>query len=155
MSADSLDELGPIEYLVVEFPAGESSFTGEIVDELMALVDKGLIRVIDLLVVTKDDDGEIEVMEIEDFSELGPLEVLEAQLAEFLAEEDVANLAVAMDPGSAAGILIWENLWAAPFGSAVRRSGGQLIASGRIPTQSIIAAIEADDAAFATSTTGD
>ena len=69
-----------------------------------------------------------------------------AQLAELLAEEDVVHLASAMEPGSTAGVLIWENLWAAPFASAVRRSGGQLIANGRIPIQAIIASIEADEA---------
>jgi hypothetical protein len=74
------------------------------------------------------------------------LQRLEAELAEMLAEEDVEHLAAAMDPGSTAGVLIYENLWAAPFASAARRAGGQLIANGRIPTQAILAAIEADEA---------
>ncbi len=154
MSDASPDELGPVDYVVVEFPAGQSNFDGEMITELVALVDAGIIRVIDVLVVTKDDDGAIDVMELEDFGDLGELEVLEAQLAEFLAEEDVVHLAAAMDPGSVAGVLIWENLWAAPFGRAARRSGGQLIAFGRIPTQAIIAAIEADEALEANATTG-
>ena len=85
-------------------------------------------------------------MELSEIEELGPLRAIEAQLAELLAEEDVANLAAAMDPGSTAGVVIWENLWAAPFGSAARRSGGQLLATGRIPIQAIIASIEADEA---------
>jgi hypothetical protein len=85
-------------------------------------------------------------MELEDIADLGPLRELEAELAELLAEEDVEHLAAAMDPGSTAGVLIWENLWAAPFASAARRSGGQLIATGRIPIQAIIASIEADEA---------
>ena len=89
-----------------------------------------------------------EAMELSDIENLGPLQQLEAELAELLAEEDVANLANAMDPGSTAGVLIWENLWAAPFASAARRSGGQLIADGRIPIQAIIASIEADDDAI-------
>jgi hypothetical protein len=80
------------------------------------------------------------------------LQVLETELGELLAADDVENLAAAMDPGSTAGVLIWENLWAAPFASAARRSGGQLIADGRIPIQAIIASIEADQA---TATTGD
>jgi len=79
--------------------------------------------------------------------ELGELQQIEAQLAELLAEEDVVNLAAAMEPGSTAGVLIWENLWAAPFAAAARRSGGQLIANGRIPIQAIIASIQADEAA--------
>jgi hypothetical protein len=149
MTSTSLDELGPIDYIVVEFPAGASNFTGDMAAELIALVEAGTIRVIDALILTKDDDGSIEATELSDVADLGELQVLEAQLAELLALEDVENLAAAMEPGSTAGVLIWENLWAAPFGSAARRAGGQLIASGRIPIQAIIASIEAD-AALAT-----
>ena len=147
MSDVSLDELGPVDYVVVEFPADTSNFTGEMVTELLSLVDRGIIRVIDVLILTKDADGAVEAIELSDVDELGELETLEAELAELLAEEDVEHLAAAMDPGSTAGVLIWENLWAAPFASAARRSGGQLIANGRIPIQAIIASIEADEAA--------
>jgi hypothetical protein len=143
----SLDELGPVDYLVVEFPAGASNFTGEMANELLALVNAGTIRVIDVLILTKNEDGTVDASELSDVAELGELEAVEAQLAELLAEEDVVNLAAAMAPGSTAGVLIWENLWAAPFASAARRSGGQLIANGRIPIQAIIASIEADEAA--------
>jgi Family of unknown function (DUF6325) len=142
----SLDELGPVDYLVVEFPAGASNFTGEMAEELVALVDAGTIRLIDVLILTKAEDGTVEAMELSDIEELGELEALESELAELLAADDVAHLAAAMDPGSTAGVLIWENLWAAPFASAARRSGGQLIANGRIPIQAIIASIEADEA---------
>ena len=147
MTDRSLDELGPVDYIVVEFPAGASNFTGEMAKELLALVDSGTIRVIDVLILTKNEDGTVEAKELSDIDELGPLEAVEAQLAELLAAEDVENLAAAMDPGSTAGVLIWENLWATPFASAARRSGGQLIATGRIPIQAIIASIEADEAA--------
>ena len=146
MTDASLDELGPVDYAVVEFPAGKSNFTGEMAEELLALVDSGTIRVIDVLILTKDADGSIEASELSDVGELGPLQAVEAELAELLAEEDVVHLAAAMDPGSTAGVLIYENLWAAPFASAARRAGGQLIANGRIPIQAILAAIEADDA---------
>lgn len=139
-----LDSLGPIDFVVVEFPANESNFTGEMVEELLKLVEAGLIRVVDVLILVKDADGVVDALELSDLDNLGPLELLEAELAELLAEEDVAHLAAAMDPGSTAGVLIWENLWAASFASAVRRSGGQLIADGRIPIQAIIASIEAD-----------
>jgi hypothetical protein len=142
----SLDQLGPVDYLVVEFPAGASNFTGEMAKELLALVDAGTIRVIDILILTKNEDGSVEAMELSDVEELGPLRAVEAQLAELLAEDDVEHLAAAMEPESVAGVLIWENLWAAPFASAARRSGGQLIANGRIPIQAIIASIEADKA---------
>ena len=141
-----LDELGPVDYVVVEFPAGASNFTGEMAEELLALVDSGTIRVIDVLILTKQEDGTVEAIELSDVNELGELEAVEAQLAELLAAEDVAHLANAMEPGSTAGVLIWENLWAAPFASAARRSGGQLIANGRIPIQAIIASIAADNA---------
>ncbi len=146
MTDVQLNELGPVDYLVVEFPANASNFTGEMANELVALVDAGIIRVIDVLILTKNDDGTIDVLELSDVEELGALRTIEAELAELLAEDDIEHLAAAMDPGSTAGVLIWENLWAAPFASAARRSGGQLIADGRIPIQAIIAAIEADDA---------
>ena len=142
----SLDELGPVDYVVVEFPAGQSSFTGEMAAELLSLVEAGTIRLIDVLILTKGEDGSVVAMELADLDDLGPLQVLETELAELLAEDDVMNLAAAMDPGSTAGVLIWENLWAAPFASAARRAGGQLIADGRIPIQAIIASIEADEA---------
>ncbi len=146
MTDESLDLLGPVDYVVVEFPAGASNFTGEMASELKSLVDRGIIRVIDVLILTKDADGSVDAMELSDVGELGELESIETELAELLAADDVANLAAAMDPGSTAGVLIWENLWAAPFASAARRAGGQLIADGRIPIQAIIASIEADEA---------
>ena len=145
MSDVTLSELGPVDYVVVEFPAGATNFTGEMAAELVALVEAGTIRVIDILILTKNDDGSVDVTELSDVDDLGPLVAIEAELAELLAEDDVEHLAAAMDPGSVAGVLIWENLWAAPFASAARRAGGQLIADGRIPIQAIIAAIEADD----------
>ena len=147
MTEPSFDELGPVDYVVVEFPAGASSFTGEMAAELVALVDAGTIRVIDILILTKDADGNVEAAELSEVGDLGVLQTIETELAELLAEEDVENLAAAMDPGSVAGVLIWENVWAAPFASAARRSGGQLIADGRIPIQAIIASIEADEIA--------
>ena len=142
----ALDELGPVDFVIVEFPAGAQHFTGEMVDELLTLVDAGTIRVVDILILSKDDDGSVDVIELDDIDDLGPLEAIAAELAELLAEEDVEHLAAAMDPGSVAGVLIYENTWAAPFASAARRSGGQLIANGRIPLQAIIAAVEADEA---------
>jgi hypothetical protein len=146
MTDPSLDELGPVDYIVVEFPAGTTNFTGEMVKELLALVDSRTVRFIDVLILTKNADGSVEATELADMDDLGPLQAVEAQLADLLAADDVEHLAAAMDPGSTAGVLIWENLWAAPFASAARRSGGQLIADGRIPIQAIIASIEADEA---------
>jgi len=146
MTERSLDELGPVDYLVVEFPAGHQNFTGEGADELVRLHDAGIIRIMDILILAKDADGTVDAMELSDLPDLGELQRIEAQLAQTLAEEDVEHLAAAMNPGSVAGVLIYENLWAAPFGSAMRRAGGQLIANGRIPAQALIAAVEADAA---------
>ena len=145
MTDNDVDELGPVDYLVVEFPPGVSHFTGEMAAELGKLVDAGTIRILDLVVVVKDENGDIEGLEIEDLDELDELRTAETQLAELLAAEDVANLAAAMEPGTTAGVVVWENTWAAPFASAARRSGGQLIANGRIPIQAILASIEADE----------
>jgi Family of unknown function (DUF6325) len=146
MTDRSLDELGPVDYLIVEFPAGRQNFTGEGADELLRLHDAGIIRIMDILILKKDEDGSVDAMELSDLAELGDLARLEAQLVQTLAEEDVEHLAAAMEPGSVGGVLVYENLWAAPFASAMRRAGGQLIANGRIPIQAIIAAVEADEA---------
>ena len=132
MTEQTLDELGPVDYLIVEFPAGHQNFTGEGADELVKLHDAGIIRIMDILILTKDANGAVDAMELSDLGELGELERLEAQLVQTLAEEDVVNLAVAIDPGSVAAVLVYENVWAAPFGSAMRRAGGRLIANGRI-----------------------
>lgn len=140
-----IDELGPVDYLVIEFPAGVNNFTGEMAAQLATLVDGGTIRVLDLLILTKDDAGVIDAFEVDDLDEVDDLVALETEIAEILAQEDVVHLAEAMEPGSTAGVLVWENSWAAPFASAARRAGGQLIASGRIPIQAIVASMEADE----------
>jgi len=147
MTDEDVDELGPVDYLVVEFPASRAKFSGEMAAELTALVDRGLIRVLDLLFLKKDEDGTVEGFESHEFGddELGELRALEDELALLLAEEDVEAIGAALEPGSIAAVLVYENVWAAPFGSAVRRSGGQLVASGRIPIQELAAAIEADE----------
>ena len=146
MADRSLDELGPVDYLIVEFPAGAQNFTGEGAAELIRLHDAGIIRIMDILILQKAEDGTVMAQELGDLDELGELARLETELVQTLAEEDVDHLAAAMDPGSIAGVLVYENLWAAPFASAMRRAGGQLIANGRIPVQALIAAIEADAA---------
>ena len=106
----------------------------------------GLIRVLDLLILKEDDDGALEAFEVSDLdeSELGELLSYETGLAMVLSEQDVKDVAEAIERGSSAAVLVWENLWAAPFGTAVRRAGGQLVASGRIPIQAVLAAIESD-----------
>jgi len=142
---DDVDELGPVDWIVVEFPG--SRFNGQIAPALLDLVERDLVRVLDLLVLKKDDDGSLEAFELSDLDEgeIGELRTYESELAMLLSEEDVTSLAAAIEPGSSAAVLVWENTWAAPFASAVRRSGGQLVASGRIPIQALLAAIEADE----------
>ena len=143
---EDVDQLGPVDWLVVEFPG--SRFNGEIAPALAELVERNVIRVLDLLVLKKESDGSIEAYELSDLDadEIGDLRVYEAQLAMLLSEEDVTAVAEAIEPGSSAAVLVWENTWAAPFASALRRSGGQLVATGRIPVQAMLAALEADEA---------
>ena len=142
----SLDELGPVDYLIIEFPAGAQNFTGEGAAELIRLHDAGIIRIMDILILQKGSDGTVMAQELGDLDQMGELARLETELVQTLSEEDVDNLAAAMDPGSVGAALVYENLWAAPFASAMRRAGGQLIANGRIPIQALIAAVEADAA---------
>ncbi len=144
--ATAVDELGPVDYIVVEFPG--SKFNGAIAPALADLVAEGTIRVLDLLVLKKNEDGSVEPFELSDLGddELGDFRAFETELAMLLSEDDVMNIAAALEPGSSAAVLVWENTWAAPFASAVRKSGGQLVASGRIPIQAILAALEADEA---------
>ncbi len=148
MTHDDMDELGPVDYLVVEFPAERANFSGEMKAELSNLIERGLVRVLDLLMLKKEPDGSVEGFEAHDFGdgELGELRAAETELAMLLAEEDVEAIGAALEPGSVAGVLIWENVWAAPFGAAVRRSGGQMVAGGRIPIQALAAALEMDTA---------
>ena len=150
---ESIDELGPIDYLVVEFPG--SNFTGEIMPEMVDLVQRGVVRVLELVVIKKDEDGSFEALEFDDISGgvLGELRAMERDLANLLSEDDVAAVAEALEPGSTAGLLIYENLWAAPFASAVRRAGGQVVAGGRIPVQALLAVLE-DSAIEDAATTG-
>ena len=148
-SADQtgIDELGPVDYLVVEFPAGSQNFDGTMAAELARLSDAGIIRVLDLLILQKAADGSVDALEIDETEAADEIRALETHVSEILAADDVLNLAEAMEPGSVAGVVVWENLWAAPFASAARRAGGQLIATGRIPIQAIAASIEAELAA--------
>jgi hypothetical protein len=145
MGNSEVDELGPVDWIVVEFPG--SKFNGEMAPALRDLVERNLIRVLDLLVLKKDRDGSIEAFELSDLddSEIGELRSYEAELAMLLSEDDVSAVAAAIEPGSSAAVLVWENTWAAPFASAARRAGGLLVASGRIPTQALLGAIEADE----------
>ena len=144
---EPLDELGPVDWIVVEFPG--SRFRGEIAPILDDLTERGTIRVLDLLLIRKAEDGALDFFELSDLDEdeMGSIRAYETALATLLSEDDVNAAAAAVQPGSTAALLVWENRWAAPFGSAVRRAGGQLVAEGRIPVQALLAAAEAGDGA--------
>ena len=147
MEASDMDVMGPVDYLVVEFPAEKADFSGEMAAELTSLVDRELVRVLDLVLLRKDLDGSVEAVELNEADErtVGALRAFEADLAMLLAEEDVEAVGMALEPGSFAAILVYENRWAGPFASSIRRAGGQLIANGRIPTQALLAAVEAEE----------
>jgi hypothetical protein len=146
MAEINFDELGPVDYLVISFPADKADFSGAMATELRTLLDKRTIRVLDLVVLSKDADGSVDAVELQDsdHSEIGELRHLEADLAILLAESDILQLADDLEPASAAAVLVYENTWAAPFSSAIRKSGGEVVTSGRIPIQSLIAGAEAD-----------
>jgi hypothetical protein len=141
------DVLGPVDYVIVEFPRDKANFKGEIADELLSLIDRDIVRILDLVILHKNEDGSIEVDELDDIDNesVGELARLEGDLGMVLAADDMENLGAAIEPGTIAGILVWENRWAGPFGAAVRRAGGQLVASGRIPSQALLAAVESDN----------
>jgi hypothetical protein len=145
MSEASLDELGPIDYVVVEFP--ENKMTGEGLPILVDLVDRGIIRLLDLVFFTKGADGSVAVVEIADFDGDGELDlaIFEGASSGLVGQDDVQEAAAAVESGSSAALLVYENRWAAPFAAAVRRGGGQLVAFGRIPTQELLSALEALD----------
>ena len=119
MEGSDLDVLGPVDYLVVEFPAAKANFSGEMAAQLGSLVDRELIRVLDLLVLRKELDGSVEVAELNELSaiDVGEMLELEADLAMLLAEEDVEAIGAALEPGSVAAVLVYENSWAGPFAS--------------------------------------
>jgi len=142
---DDVAEMGPIDYLVVEFPG--SRMTGEGFPLLVDLVDRGLIKILDLVFVKKEEDGAVVAMQIADLDGDGQLDlaVFEGASSGLIGEDDLTEAGGVLEPGSSAGILVYENVWAGPFAAALRRGGGQLVASGRIPVQAILAAVDAAD----------
>lgn len=142
---DESVEMGPIDYLLVEWPGRQPN--GEVAPHLVDLVDRGLIRILDLAFVTKDEDGTVAGLEISDLGDgAAELEVFEGASSGLISDDDLSEAANALEPGTSAALLIFENTWAAPFATAVRRSGGQLVASGRIPADDILAALDAAEA---------
>jgi hypothetical protein len=144
MDTDDI-EMGPIDYLLVEWPGKQPE--GEIAPYLVDLVDRGLIRILDLVFLAKGDDGSIAAMEIADVGgEVAELAIFEGASSGLLDDEDIDEAGTALEPGTSAALLVYENTWAGPFAAAVRRSGGQLVASGRIPINDVLAALDAVEA---------
>jgi hypothetical protein len=143
MAAEDIEEMGPIDYVVLEWPGRQPD--GSVAPLIIDLVDRGIIRIIDIALMVKDEDGHVAALD---------LAALEGEFSEFegastglLDQEDLDEAAAALEPGTSAAVLVWENRWAAPVAVAVRRSGGQLVASGRIPVQAILAALDATESA--------
>jgi hypothetical protein len=146
VSAEEFDEMGPIDYLLVEWPGRQP--TGEAAPHLIDLVDRGLIRILDLVFLHKDEDGSLARLEIADLGDqVEAFAEFEGASSGLLSDEDTDEAGSALEPGTSAALLVYENRWAAPFASALRRSGGQLVASGRIPIQAMLAALDAADVA--------
>jgi hypothetical protein len=138
---EEIEEMGPIDYLLVEWP--EARPHRELAPQLIDLVGRGLIRILDLVFLAKDEDGTVEVLDI---SSMPKLAVLEGTSSGLVDAEDLAEAGAVMDPGTSAALIVYENSWAAPFAVAVRQSGGQLVSSGRIPIQAILGTLEAVEA---------
>jgi hypothetical protein len=142
LSGDEINEMGPIDYLIVEWPGRQP--TGEAMPHLIDLVDRGLIRILDLAFITKGEDGSVAALEISDLGD--EIAVFEGASSGLLGDDDIAEAGNALEPGTSAALLVYENRWAAPFAAAARRSGAQLVASGRIPVQDVLAALDAVEA---------
>jgi hypothetical protein len=143
MDQEQLEEMGPIDYIVLEWPAG-SGPTGDAVPAILDLVDRGLIRVLDVAFMAKGEDGSIAAVDLGEIDEFAEFEGASSGL---IGQEDLDEAAAVLEPGTIAAIMIWENRWAAPVAVALRRSGGQLVASGRIPVQAILASLDAVESA--------
>jgi Family of unknown function (DUF6325) len=141
MSEETL-ALGPIDYILVEWPGRQPN--GEVAPHLVDLVDRGLIRILDLALIAKDEEGNVAALEIADVG--GELEVFEGASSGLIGDDDLAEAGGVLAPGTSAALLVYENTWAAPFATAVRRSGGELVASGRIPIDDVLAALDAAEA---------
>ena len=145
MNGDDVNEMEPIDYVLVEWPGRQP--TGEAVPHLVDLVERGVIRILDLAFIAKAEDGSVAGVEIADLGgEVAEYAVFEGASSGLLSEDDIGEAGNALEPGTSAALLVYENRWAAPFATAVRRSGGQLVASGRIPVQAVLAALDAAEA---------
>ena len=137
-----LEEMGPIDYVIVEWPGRQP--TGEAAPLLLDLVDRGIVRILDLVFLVKDEDGSVAGLEIGDVGDA--YADFDGASSGLLSDEDLQEAGNALEPGTSAAMIVWENRWAAPFAIALRRSGAQLVANGRIPVQALVAALDAAEA---------
>jgi hypothetical protein len=145
VSEEQLEQMGPVDYMVLEWD-GEKAVTGEVMPLLLDLVDRGVIRILDLAFVLKDQAGAVAALDLAELVLLDPaLADFEGASSGLLGQDDLEEAAAALRPGTVAGVLVWENRWAAPIAVALRRSGGQLVANGRIPIQAILASLDASE----------
>jgi hypothetical protein len=146
VSQEQLEDMGPVDYVVLEW-SGDQPVTGEVMPLLLDLVDRGVIRILDIAFVVKDPDGSVTPIDFADFVQKVPgMAGFEGASSGLMDHDDLEEAAGALEPGTVAGVLVWENRWAAPVAAALRRSGGQLVASARIPVQSILASLDASEA---------
>jgi Family of unknown function (DUF6325) len=146
VSQGQLEEMGPIDYVVLEW-SGDQPVTGEVMPLLLDLVDRGIIRILDIAFLLKDQDGSVAALDLAELAQGSEdLGAFVGAASGLLGQDDLEEAAAALEPGTVAGVLVWENRWAAPVAVALRRSGGQLAASGRIPVQAILAALDASEA---------
>ncbi|WP_030686817.1 DUF6325 family protein [Streptomyces globisporus] len=145
--SDEFEDMGPVDFLVIEFPGNR--MTGKGLPLLLDLVDRGIVRILDLMFVRKDADGSVVGLELRDLDADGELDlsVFEGSSSGLLGQDDLDEAGMALQPGNSAGILVYENLWAAPLARELRRGGAQLVAGGRIPVQALLASLDAAEGA--------
>lgn len=141
MEREQFEEMGPVDYIVIEWPKQQP--TGEVAPMILDLHDRGIIRILDIAFLTKDEDGSVGAVEL---GNMGEFAAFEGASSGLLGDDDLEEAAGVLEPGTSAAVLLWENRWAAPVAVAIRRSGGQLVASGRLPVQAILASLDAVEA---------
>jgi len=142
---EQLEEMGPVDYIVIEWPGRQP--TGEVVPMIVEAAERGIIRILDVAFLIKTAEGEIVTVEAGEFDDDGSFAEFAGAGSGLIGEEELAEAAVALNPGTSAAVLVWENRWAAPIATALRRSGAELVATGRIPIQALLASLDATEAA--------
>ena len=145
MNREQLEEMGPVDYVVLEWPDRQPK--GDVAPMILDLVDRGIIRILDIAFITKGADGEVAGVEVDALEdEAGEFREFHGASSGLLGDDDLQEAAAALEPGTSAAVLVWENRWAAPIAVALRRSGGELVATGRVPIQAIVASLDAAEA---------